>query len=55
VRAEIDDPNLCPLWADETALKASRTRIMAAIRNDSARFLCSHIPDLFSAADRSNA
>jgi hypothetical protein len=55
VRAEIDDPNLCPLWADDIALKASRTRIMAAIRNDTARFLCSHIPDLFSVADRSNA
>lgn len=54
-RAEIDDPNLCPLWADDTALKASRTRIMAAIRKDAARFLCSHIPDLFSAAHSQKA
>ena len=55
VRAEIDDPNLCPIWADDSALKASRSRIMAAIRNETARFLCSHIPDLFSTAHRSNA
>lgn len=49
VMAEIDDPNLCPVWADAPALKASRRRIMAAIRSDAARFLCSHIPDLMSA------
>jgi glyoxylase-like metal-dependent hydrolase (beta-lactamase superfamily II) len=49
VMAEIDDPNLCPIWADETTLKASRSLIMAAIRRDKARFVCSHLPDVFTA------
>ncbi len=49
VRAEIDDPTLCPVWADEPALRASRRRIITAIRRDNARFLCSHLPDVFSA------
>lgn len=53
VRAEIDDPALFPWWADAAALKASRNRILSAMRRDNARFLCSHIsgvlsPDLFS-------
>ncbi|MFV1440122.1 MULTISPECIES: MBL fold metallo-hydrolase [unclassified Phaeobacter] len=52
VRAEIDNPALCPVWADAAALKASRSRILSAMRRDNARFLCSHIsgvlsPDLF--------
>jgi glyoxylase-like metal-dependent hydrolase (beta-lactamase superfamily II) len=50
VRAEIDDPNLCPVWADTPALQASRSRIITAIRRDTARFVCSHLPDVFSAA-----
>jgi glyoxylase-like metal-dependent hydrolase (beta-lactamase superfamily II) len=50
VRAEIEDPNLCPIWADALALRASRSRIITAIRRDSARFLCSHLPDVFPAS-----
>ncbi|MFV1491236.1 MBL fold metallo-hydrolase [Phaeobacter sp. JH18-32] len=52
VAAEIADPGLCPWWADAAALKASRSRIISAMRRGNARFLCSHIsgvlsPDLF--------
>lgn len=50
VKAEIEDPSLCPIWADAPVLQASRSRIITAIRRDSARFLCSHLPDLFPAS-----
>jgi glyoxylase-like metal-dependent hydrolase (beta-lactamase superfamily II) len=50
VMPEIDDPSLCPIWADAPALRASRSRIITAIRRERARFLCSHLPDVFSAS-----
>ncbi len=50
VMAEIDDPTLSPIWADATALRASRSRIITAIRRDSARFLCSHVSHVFPAS-----
>lgn len=50
VMAEIDDPNLSPIWADVTALRASRSDIITAIQRDTARFLCSHLPDIFPAS-----
>jgi len=50
VQAEINDPGLCPLWADVTSLTESRTQIVSAISRDNARFLCSHISTFFSAS-----
>lgn len=46
--AEIDDPHMCPLWADQTALLDSRRQITTAIRAANARFICSHIPQIFT-------
>ncbi|MAA50670.1 MAG: hypothetical protein CMP83_10920 [Gammaproteobacteria bacterium] len=50
LQAEIDNPKLCPLWTDMTALIESRNHIVTAMRRDNARFLCSHISTLFSAS-----
>ncbi len=49
VPAEIHDPSLCPLWADQLTLKASRSQIVADMRRENARFLCSHISGVFAA------
>lgn len=49
VTAEIEDPGLCPVWADAADLKASRNRIVSAMHLDNARFLCSHISGVFPA------
>ncbi len=49
VPAEIDDPHLCPIWADAATLIDSRKQLIAAIRSTKARFICSHIPEVFTA------
>ena len=49
VTAKINNPYLCPTWADRTALTESRHRIITAIRRDNAHFLCSHMQTVISA------
>lgn len=48
VQDEIDNPTLCPKWADAHALTQSRLRIACAIQKTRARFMCSHMAEVFS-------
>ena len=47
VPAELEAPDLCPVWADAPALKESRRVLLDAILRCDARFMCSHMPELF--------
>ncbi|MEP4038427.1 MBL fold metallo-hydrolase [Pseudophaeobacter sp.] len=53
VPAELNAPDLCPIWADAPALKQSRRLLTQAIIQANAQFMCSHLPEVFS-ADRFN-
>lgn len=49
VPAELTTPELYPLWANAVALRQSRAQIAASIRQADARFMCSHIVEIFNA------
>lgn len=45
---ELDDQDLCPLWADAPQLINSRRRLASRIGADEATFMCSHMVERFS-------
>ncbi|UWQ92856.1 MBL fold metallo-hydrolase [Rhodobacteraceae bacterium M382] len=47
--AEIEMPDLCPVWADAAALNTSRRLLLDAILKSDARFMCSHMSEVFTA------
>ena len=49
VSAELNAPELCPIWADSSELRSSRAKVGELIRQTGAHFMCSHMAEVFTA------